>query len=220
VLKKENWDCAEAVELTLWRPIFLENSSKIFSPSAIKSIKKPLPDLLSSICQLRHTAVHRVRLPASSILDFILDAEDLAGLLQDSECGDVLFTLRRRTQDTIATLERERRVLLLKIAEFKRLFAEKRKELLQQEKEILDAVVQDGESRMLFASVEVEKTLDAPCLIRPGKMWEDDVHPDKLDVTQSQSVGEPVLEPQPESVGVRLLEEVFMIKPLRLLPRS
>jgi hypothetical protein len=185
----------------------------------METLRKPFPDLLASICQLRHTAVHRNHLPASSTLDFIMDAELLAGLLQDVDCVGVLSTMRQRTQDTIEKLERERNLLVLKMAEIRKLFTKKRAELQRQESKLLEAVVRDSKSRTFFASADLEQTLDPPHPVQTRKEHTDDVAPAEQKLTVPNRVAEQVLEPEPEGGGVRLIEEFLMIKPLRLLPR-
>ncbi|KAB5516962.1 hypothetical protein GE09DRAFT_1159085 [Coniochaeta sp. 2T2.1] len=75
VLQRYQWDCPEAAELNLWAAEFL-NSQKQFAKRG--DVGKPLGELFHSVSDIRHTAVHRIRVSAKGIERFILDAESLA----------------------------------------------------------------------------------------------------------------------------------------------
>ena len=61
IVERKGWECAESVELNRWVYVFLSNQN-LFSPTQVRSLGKTLADLLSTIAQLRHTAVHRLRI--------------------------------------------------------------------------------------------------------------------------------------------------------------
>lgn len=63
-LVEEEWECAESVELNLWARIFSTNQER-FSQEGVGKLGKPLSQLFDSVAQLRHTAVHRVRVSAN-----------------------------------------------------------------------------------------------------------------------------------------------------------
>lgn len=82
MLQKEGWDCPEPVELNRWPGTFLSNQHE-FAALEVDELGKPLPKLLESITQLRHTAVHRLRVSVNRIKLFMIDSESLVKLLQD-----------------------------------------------------------------------------------------------------------------------------------------
>ena len=63
VIRGRKWDCAAAAELTEWTGIF--RSSKANLPCYLGR------NLLKTIDQMRHAAVHRVRTPLGRILEFL-----------------------------------------------------------------------------------------------------------------------------------------------------
>ena len=76
ILQKEGWDCPESVELNIWARVFRGNEDK-FHADQLDELGKPIPEFLDSIAQLRHTAVHRVRVSANRVQQFMMDAESL-----------------------------------------------------------------------------------------------------------------------------------------------
>ena len=85
VVKQEGWECAESVELNLWARACTARLDK-FEAEAVEDLGKPLQELFDSLAQLRHTAVHRVRISANRLEVFMVDAESCAKLLDDSGC--------------------------------------------------------------------------------------------------------------------------------------
>ncbi|CAI6342436.1 unnamed protein product [Periconia digitata] len=122
VLQEEGWECSEAVELNRWCKIFLDYEIE-FSRDEMASIPKPLPILLKSIAQLRHTAVHRLHIVAKKVLQFIIDGELLANLVQSHENAHVISEIRQQTTNTIKELKRNKDMLQLKQVEVGERFA-------------------------------------------------------------------------------------------------
>jgi len=61
----------------------------------------PFPELLDLIAQLRHTAVHRVRVSANKVHQFIIEAESLANILHNNTCAQKLSRLGREAKHVI-----------------------------------------------------------------------------------------------------------------------
>jgi hypothetical protein len=101
--------------------------------------------------QLRHTAVHRMRLTANRVLQFIVDAEALANLLQEENFIAQLSTIRRQTQNTIEELERHKDLLGAKLEEIKRQIASNIAELKRQELEAIKNTMKEDREYTLFA---------------------------------------------------------------------
>lgn len=142
LLEREGWDCAEAVELNQWARTLLIHPQEL-NLDDVKDTAQSLPSLMESIIQLRHNAVHRVRLSSSELLQHLTDAVLLAQLLHDSKCGKFLSNIRQRTHDAIEELVRNKQLLDERLTDIKREFAAKRAELERQEATLLEAAVRE-----------------------------------------------------------------------------
>ena len=105
VLRRRGWDCAESVELNRWTDEFQRGEQSFLTAAYTK---KPLRLLLRSIANIRHCAVHRRKVPAKNIKQFLLDAEALVLLLGDVECSERIITIRQGIQMAIEELNRHR----------------------------------------------------------------------------------------------------------------
>lgn len=164
VLQGEEWDCAEAVELNRWPRIFLTYQDE-FSADELKDLGRPFPELLDSITQLRHAAVHRIRLSANSAIQFIIDAESLAKLLQDDVSINTISRLRRETQFTIEELKRNKDLLESRLAETRRQLAARRAELERQELDAVENTLKEDREYLAFAGANLEQVLNSPATV-------------------------------------------------------
>lgn len=128
ILQQERWDRPEAVKLNQWSRVFKSNRDK-FPTEKLKELGKPLAEFLESISQLRHTAVHRLRVSVARVEQFMVDAEALVNLLQDDACATTLFRLRQETQLIIDELKRNKDLLESRLADTLKTFAAQRAEL-------------------------------------------------------------------------------------------
>lgn len=142
LLQREGWDCAEAVELNQWART-LSNNREVLHLADANDSGKPLTTILDWITQLRHDAVHRVRLSSSNLLQRMTAAVLLARLLQDDECGKVVSHIRQKTQTAIEEMVRNKQSLDTKLAQIKEEFAAKKAELERQENALLEAAVKE-----------------------------------------------------------------------------
>jgi len=161
ILAKEEWDCPESVELNRWPRVFLSNQDK-FSPDAMDELGKPLEQLLNSIVQLRHTAVHRVRVSVKRIEQFMVDAESLVGLLQDDVCIRRLSRLRRETQLTVEELKRNKDLLESKLAAKLKEIAARRAELEQLESVAVEDMLKKDKDYQVFAGANLSRAITSP----------------------------------------------------------
>ncbi|KAI4632415.1 uncharacterized protein J4E87_001888 [Alternaria ethzedia] len=159
LLHREGWDCAEAVELNQWARTLLIYREEL-KLDDMKDDVKPLPGLMESIIQLRHNAVHRVRLSSSELLQHLTDAVLLARLLHDDKCGIFLSNVRQRTHDAIEELVRNKQLLHGRLADIKTEFAAKRAELERQEAALLEAAVNDHKVPMVSVSGSLHRLSD------------------------------------------------------------
>ncbi|KAI4933796.1 uncharacterized protein J4E92_003465 [Alternaria infectoria] len=159
LLHREGWDCAEAVELNQWARTLLIYREEL-KLDDMKDDVKPLPGLMESIIQLRHNAVHRVRLASSELLQHLTDAVLLAQLLHDDKCGKFLSNIRQRTHNAIEELVRNKQLLDGRLADIKREFAAKRAELERQEAALLEAAVKEHKTPMVSVSGSLHRLSD------------------------------------------------------------
>jgi flagellar motility protein MotE (MotC chaperone) len=114
------------VKLNRWTEEFLKRQRKF---PASEHVKKPLEQLFRSIANIRHAAVHRIRVSAKGLEQFLLDAEALAILLGDAEKTEKIAKLRRETQATMEELQRNKHFLRSRLEETLRGIAAQREEL-------------------------------------------------------------------------------------------
>jgi hypothetical protein len=158
VLQTHRWDCPESCELNLWAAEFLGRQSA-FSEKG-HSIGKPFADLFRSVAAIRHTAVHRIRLRARGIEQFLLDAESLLMLLKNEDSLKVITKLRRDTQSAIGELERNKHVLISKLEDTLKRIATQRAELDRlEEVAVAEMVKEDGEYQA-FTGTNLEQDID------------------------------------------------------------
>ncbi|KAI0912220.1 hypothetical protein F4823DRAFT_582210 [Ustulina deusta] len=121
VLETRQWDCPEAAELNKWVPELRLRQGELFG--GLGEIAQPHDQLLRSLADLRHTAVHRVRINARSLELFLLNAEKFTALLGDATRREMLAKLRLNAREVIGKLECNKRVLGLRRAELDRVRA-------------------------------------------------------------------------------------------------
>ncbi|KAH6874201.1 hypothetical protein B0T10DRAFT_449413 [Thelonectria olida] len=157
VLQKNRWDCPESAELNIWATEFLQRQSEFADRKS--NTGKPLEKLFHSVADVRHTAVHRIRVSARGIEQFLLDAEGLATLLEDEVCLKSLTKLRRDTQLVIGELERNKHVLSSKLGETLKRTAAQRAELDRIEEEAIAEMVKEDGEYQVFAGSNLEQAI-------------------------------------------------------------
>nr|XP_023919033.1 uncharacterized protein LOC112030589 [Quercus suber] len=133
VLHANGWDCVEAGELNIWTQKLRAHEHK-FAPEDLKDAGKSFEDLLTSIAELRNTAVHRNRVTAARFEDFMSDAESFCKLLHDENSTAVIAQLRRTTRSTVDDLKRNKGLLERRITATIKDFASRRAEIDRLEK--------------------------------------------------------------------------------------
>ncbi|USP80753.1 anion exchange family protein [Curvularia clavata] len=168
IVQANAWECAEAIELNRWPQILFENQDKL-DRKPLEDMEKSVPDILTSIRQIRHTAVHRLRLPARSALDLVSDAEVFAKLLQDNASTGMISTIRQHISVAVEDMEEAKRSLELKISEIEKDYAEKRIQLANEEAAMLASAMKENKENDFFANANPDDTLDA--LIAAHARW-------------------------------------------------
>lgn len=109
VLQQKKWDCPAAVELTQWVKVFRAEKGLLCQGSDLSTQKAS--QLLTTISNLRHTAVHRVRTTAKGVSMLLGSAIKLAQILQDSLRSSQLEELRTDVDHQIRAMELNKNVL-------------------------------------------------------------------------------------------------------------
>lgn len=172
LLEAERWGCAESIELNIWSKSFRSTRDE-FTADKLKEIGKPLPDLLDAIAHLRHTAVHRIPISANRVIQFMVDAESLAKLLEDDACAKLLFHLRMATEVTIDELRRNKDLLELVMTENLKKFAIQRAELKRLEREAVESMLREDSQFQKFSSLSLEEAIAStektPDIVKSGE---------------------------------------------------
>ena len=148
-----------------WPRIFQTYQEELHLDSLVEEHGKSLSQLLDSITQIRHTAVHRVHRTANTIIQFIIDAESFIKLLRNDSYTTKIATIRRQTQYTIGELERNKDLLETRLAETRKQLAAKRAELERQEKEALQNTIDEDREYMKIAGATLIEALQAPATV-------------------------------------------------------
>jgi hypothetical protein len=141
--------------------VFLTYRDKL-DQGILEGTGNSLTALFDSIVQLRHTAVHRLRLTANRTLQFVVDAEILAKLIQDEDTVQILSVIRQQVQATMEDMERNKDLLESRMATTRAQFAARKAELERQEREALEDTVKEDKEYTAFAGESLEQALDTP----------------------------------------------------------
>lgn len=147
-MRKNRWDCPESAELNLWATEFLKGR-KVFDKR--KDVGQSLESLFRSVADIRHAAVHRIRVSARGLEQFMVDTESLATLLDHSSSLTILSKLRRDTQMAIEELERNKHILSSKLEETRKSIASQREELDRLEKLAISEMIREDSDYQQFA---------------------------------------------------------------------
>lgn len=160
-LQKQGWDSSECVELNVWMGLF-RSREHLFSAERLAALGKSFPDLLSSIAQIRHTAVHRLRITAGRVELFLADAETLTALLADESCVRQLSHLRRETHSVLEEFGRSKDLLESQYKDKCKEIAARRAELDRIEHAAWDTMLEEDKQYQRFAGANLEEIIDIP----------------------------------------------------------
>lgn len=161
IAEHEEWDCAEAVELNIWARI-LAARLNIFAQADVDEAGKPLDQLFDSIAQLRHTAVHRLRVSATRLDTFLTDAGSLATLLHDERCKQQVSRLRHDMYLVVEDIKRNKDLLESQLAAKMRQIAAQRMELDRLEHSVTTDMLREDHEYLQYAGTMLTQAIDAP----------------------------------------------------------
>ncbi|KAJ6439200.1 protein kinase domain-containing protein [Purpureocillium lavendulum] len=156
ILQRRGWDCAEAVELNRWTEEF--GKMHIHIP-ANERIKKPLDQLFRSVANIRHTAVHRIRVSAKGTEQFLVDAEALAILLGDVKHVEKMSKMRRETQAAMEELQRNKQFLRSRLEDMLKGLAAQRAELKRLEDNAIAELEREDKAYEILAGKSVDEVI-------------------------------------------------------------
>ncbi|KAF4955663.1 hypothetical protein FGADI_4356 [Fusarium gaditjirri] len=155
VMQDRHWDCPEAVELSQWAELLGHEGNLKRQGSG-----KPLKELLRSIAQIRHTAVHRLRTSSTGLQRFLADAEDLARALGDNIYTQAIAKLSLDTQSTLTELTKNKQSIQLQLEQAQEEIAKQRAELDQKEQENLRHMEREDKMYRDLAGEKLQKALN------------------------------------------------------------
>jgi hypothetical protein len=158
VMERERWDCPQAVELNTWVRILGSNQDR-FQQADLQGLGKPFPELLNSLSHLRHTAVHRLRVGANGLEQFLVDAETLAQLLQNDNYARRLTGLRRDTQLIIGELKRNKDLLESRLKSKLQNIADQRAELDRLEHLAVEEMIREDKEYQTLAGANLDEAI-------------------------------------------------------------
>jgi len=159
VLIRRQWDCPESAELDAWAKEFLKHRSQFASKDT--NIANPLDNLYRSIINIRHTVVHRLRVSAKEVEEFIHNAELLATLLGDKARLSLLTKFRQHTQSTIEELERNKHILSSKLVETLESITMQRAGLNHFEKAAISEIAKEDTEYQMIAGAKLEQAVES-----------------------------------------------------------
>ncbi|GFF32099.1 hypothetical protein IFM58399_03104 [Aspergillus lentulus] len=101
LLARNGWDCPEAVELTEWTKLLPRYMGEM-------ATTKKKCELFHLLCELRHSAVHRLRKTAGGVERLAQNAQVFLEALDDSNRSERVSMLRRELSMAIEELKRKK----------------------------------------------------------------------------------------------------------------
>lgn len=157
VLVTKGWSCPEAVELNNWVKVFRQQEQHLFKAPPVEFVVDH--SFYKSLCDIRHTAVHRLPMTAAGIDECLRDGEFLVTLLDDNAAASRLSAMRRELQHVIAEMEDHKCMLEAKLTATLERIAAERAELDRQEKEAIDGMLQADKEYQLYAGASLEQKI-------------------------------------------------------------
>ncbi|KAI1027867.1 hypothetical protein LB503_011827 [Fusarium chuoi] len=103
IMQERHWDCPEAAELSQWAEL-LGNKGNLKRQGSDRSLE----ELLHSIAQIRHTAVHRVRTSSAGLQRFLDDAEYLTRALGTIQLAQNKQSIQPRLEEAQEEIAKQR----------------------------------------------------------------------------------------------------------------
>ena len=141
--------------------MFRSNKDK-FDADKLDQLGCPFPDFLDSIAQLRHIAIHRIRVSANRVRQFRIEAESLANILSNNNCAHILSRLRREAQQLIDDLGRNKDLLESILTEKLQEINARRVELDSLKRKAVEEIVREDKEYQTHAGANLEQAISKP----------------------------------------------------------
>lgn len=163
-LEGDDWGCPESFELTVWTKLF-RNQRDRSDPDKVAELGKPLDDVLSTVAQIRHTAVHRIRVTAARIEQYLKEAQWMANLMGADMCSLKLSSFRREATMAIEEFKRNKDVLETRHKQKLKSIAAKRAELDRLERAAIDEMQKNNEEYQAIVGSNLEMAILPPTTV-------------------------------------------------------
>ncbi|KAI9759618.1 MAG: hypothetical protein M4579_002186 [Chaenotheca gracillima] len=141
VLIKHSWDCPESAELNEWPKVF--RAKRDLLPVLSPELEPQLDRILEQVSQLRHNAVHRVRMTAKGIEKLIKNAELFLDIIRDTPRLERIGAIRCALQSSVEDLQRNKDILETRTQDQFRLISDRRAELDRLEEAAVASMVRE-----------------------------------------------------------------------------
>ena len=152
-MEAQKWYEAESIELKKWNHRF-SKYAKSLPPSAIKPIVgKTTAEILHDTSKIRHSAVHRLRTSAASILNMLGAAITFAEALNDSRRAERVTKIKTQLETSVEEIVQHQNLLERKLTDQLEDIARRRAELDELEKSHIEEMLEtDKEQRTEIGS--------------------------------------------------------------------
>lgn len=120
---------------------------------------KPFPQVLDSMAQLRHTAVHRIRVTVNRVHQYLLDAERLMLLLQDEAASKQLTALRQKAELATEDMKTNKDLLETRAAKQIRRYADQIIELERLQQAAVEEMLKEDKTCQISAAALLENAI-------------------------------------------------------------
>ncbi|EEQ27352.1 ubiquinol-cytochrome-c reductase cytochrome c1 [Microsporum canis CBS 113480] len=154
LLLKRKWDCPEAIELNKWVRVFMKRISKLPADALHDGHKANIFEIVESVVQLRHSAVHRLLISAKRLEDLINSSVAFVSMLRDSHRQSQLSELDVNLKRMIKSQELNKNFLEMQLQEKLDDIQKQREELKKREKDAVATMLnEDEENKYLVGSL-------------------------------------------------------------------
>lgn len=162
MVESKGWDCAEAVELTLWTKTLVKLCDKLPADAIFNDSSISLNTVFSSTDSIRHSAVHRLSTSAHGIQKMVQCAIRLAVTLGDNTRAAILELVEAGLDRRIKDMKLNKNFLENRLDSQLQMIREQREELDRKETEAVSAMFrEDMENKALTGSTLETSVRDA-----------------------------------------------------------
>ncbi|KAI9812000.1 MAG: hypothetical protein M1827_004892 [Pycnora praestabilis] len=156
-----NWDCPEALELNVFTPILAKQGTTLPLTAFNGDGGIDQFEAFFVTNEIRHAAVHRLRISAAGIQRMVAASIRMAQTLNDIVRATELATIDRELACCIEDMELNKQFLERRLDDQLEALAEAKAELLRKEEQAVVAMLQDDEEHKLYVSGVLNEKLSS-----------------------------------------------------------